>query len=194
MYVPKWYKMENVKTIEVEDVGTLRIPKEWVYNKDGDFIYFTKQTTAGVSKDFNPKFYSQKNDIVVLLAGSVVTKLEKEGIIIPMYYAVVRVREGFDADFIYQLLKSDIFPKELHKLQEGTTLKVIKTTHLKQISLPLPDYETQMKYGNLFRLMDKRINKLYELAINSSYDYVIMTGCGEEQAMWESIKQKLIKR
>ena len=80
-----------------------------------------------------------------------------------MYYAVVRVREGFDADFIYQLLKSDIFPKELHKLQEGTTLKVIKTTHLKQISLPLPDYETQRKYGNLFRLMDDRINKNLEL-------------------------------
>jgi type I restriction enzyme S subunit len=116
-----------------------------------------------VSKDFNPKFYSQKNDIVVLLAGSVVTKLDKEGIIIPMYYAVVRVREGFDADFIYQLLKSDIFPKELHKLQEGSTLKVIKTTHLKQICLPLPDYETQRKYGNLFRLMDDRINKNLEL-------------------------------
>ena len=91
-----------------------------------------------VSKDFNPKFYSQKNDIVVLLAGSVVT-------------------------FVYQLLKSDIFPKELHKLQEGTTLKVIKTTHLKQICLPLPDYETQRKYGNLFRLMDDRINKNLEL-------------------------------
>ena len=28
----------------------------------------------------------------------------------------------------------------------------------------------------------------------TDYDYVIMTGCGEEQAMWESIKQKLIKR
>ena len=42
--------------------------------------------------------------------------------------------------------------------------------------------------------MTKRINKLYELAIESEYDYVIMTGCGEEQAMWESIKQKIIKR
>ena len=116
-----------------------------------------------VSEGIHERFYSQKNDIVVLLAGSVVTKLEKEGIIIPMYYAVVRVREGFDADFIYQLLKSDIFPKELHKLQEGSTLKVIKTTHLKQICLPLPDYETQRKYGNLFRLMDDRINKNLEL-------------------------------
>ena len=42
--------------------------------------------------------------------------------------------------------------------------------------------------------MDKRIAKLTELALDSKYDNVIMTGCGEEQAMWEAIKQKLIKR
>ena len=40
--------------------------------------------------------------------------------------------------------------------------------------------------------MDVRIEKLTELARNSNYDYVIMTGCGEEQAMWERIKRKLI--
>jgi len=40
--------------------------------------------------------------------------------------------------------------------------------------------------------MDKRINKLYQLAVDSPYDSVIMTGCGEEQLMWEKIKQKLI--
>ena len=92
-----------------------------------------------------------------------VSKLEKEGVILPMYYAVVRVREGFDVDFIYHLLKSDIFPRELHKIVEGTTLKIIKTTHLKEITLPIPDYETQVKYGRLFKLMDKRINLNQEL-------------------------------
>ena len=111
-----------------------------------------------VSKDINPKFYSRKDDIVILLAGSTVSKLEREGIIIPMYYAVVRVKEGFDVDFIFHILKSDIFPRELHKIEEGTTLKIIKTTHLKEISLPLPDYETQVKYGRLFKLMDERID------------------------------------
>ena len=40
--------------------------------------------------------------------------------------------------------------------------------------------------------MTKRINKLSDLAVESEYDYVIMTGCGEEQAMWENIKQKII--
>ena len=116
-----------------------------------------------VSEDINSKFYSRKDDIVILLAGSTVSKVEDEGIIIPMYYAVVRVREGFDVDFIYHLLKSDIFPRELHKIVEGTTLKIIKTTHLKEITLPIPDYETQVKYGRLFKLMDKRINLNQEL-------------------------------
>ena len=116
-----------------------------------------------VSEDINPKFYSRKNDIVILLAGSTVSKLEEEGIIIPMYYAVVRVRDGFDVDFVFHLLKSDIFPRELHKIEEGTTLKIIKTTHLKEIILPVPDYEIQKKYGRLFKLMDQRINLNLEL-------------------------------
>ena len=42
--------------------------------------------------------------------------------------------------------------------------------------------------------MDKRIAKLTELALKSEYKNVIMTGCGEEQAMWENIKQNFINR
>ena len=42
--------------------------------------------------------------------------------------------------------------------------------------------------------MDERIKKLVELAKTSDYKYVIMTGCGEEQEMWENIKQKLINQ
>ena len=42
--------------------------------------------------------------------------------------------------------------------------------------------------------MGKRIDKLIDLAVNSDYDYVIMTGCGEEQAMWEEIKKNMINR
>lgn len=42
--------------------------------------------------------------------------------------------------------------------------------------------------------MAVRIEKLNELARNSEYKYVIMTGCGEEQAMWDEIKKKMINR
>ena len=56
------------------------------------------------------------------------------------------------------------------------------------------EYPDAEFYPLSYEEMAKRIQKLYELAVESEYDYVIMTGCGEEQAMWESIKQKLIKR
>lgn len=163
----KRYRLEDVAEvftgIRIKRYQSGDVVKQEVLKKTFEDSSNVKTEMEDVSLDINKKFYSRKNDIVVLLAGSVVTKLDEEGIIIPMYYAVVRVRDGFDADFIYQLLKSDIFPRELHKLQEGTTLRVIKTTHLKEISLPLPDYETQREYGNLFRLMDERINKNLQL-------------------------------
>jgi hypothetical protein len=37
--------------------------------------------------------------------------------------------------------------------------------------------------------LDERISKVAELAKNSSYDNVILTGCGEEFAFWESVKR-----
>ena len=59
------------------------------------------------------------------------------------------------------------------------------------ISREFPDAEF---YSLSYDKMDERIAKLTELALTSDYDNVIMTGCGEEQAMWEEIKRNLIKR
>lgn len=161
------YKFDDIAEIftgiRVKRYQKGQLEKQKVLKKTYEDSSKIKTDCVDVSIDINPKFYSRKNDIVILLAGSTVSKLEEEGIIIPMYYAVVRVKDGFDVDFIFHLLKSDIFPRELHKIQEGTTLKIIKTTHLKEIRLPVPDYETQVKYGRLFKLMDQRINKNLEL-------------------------------
>ncbi|MBE6497141.1 MAG: UDP-N-acetylmuramyl peptide synthase [Methanobrevibacter sp.] len=59
------------------------------------------------------------------------------------------------------------------------------------IKQDFPDAEF---YPLSYEEMDVRIEKLNELARNSDYKYVIMTGCGEEQAMWEEIKKKMINR
>ena len=54
------------------------------------------------------------------------------------------------------------------------------------------EYPDAEFYPLSYEEMDTRIEKLTELARNSDYGYVIMTGCGEEQAMWERIKRNLI--
>lgn len=41
--------------------------------------------------------------------------------------------------------------------------------------------------------MDERTSKLEDLVRNSDYDHIIMSGCGEEQLMWETVKRKLSK-
>lgn len=111
-----------------------------------------------ISIDIDPKYLSEKDDILILLSGSNnITKIEREGFVIPMYYAIIKVNYGYDSDFIYHILKSEVFPRELNRLMEGTTLKIIKTRDLKEMGIPVPDYETQRDYGELFKLMDKRI-------------------------------------
>ena len=54
------------------------------------------------------------------------------------------------------------------------------------------EYPDAVFYPLSYDEMDVRINKLIELARNSEYKYVIMSGCGEEQAMWEQIKRGLM--
>ena len=111
-----------------------------------------------ISIDIDPKYLSEKDDIIILLSGSNnITKLEREGYVIPMYYAIVKVNYGYDPDFIYHVLKSEVFPRELSRLMEGTTLRILKTRDIKEIVLPIPDYEIQREYGELFKLMDRRI-------------------------------------
>ena len=56
------------------------------------------------------------------------------------------------------------------------------------------DFDDAEFYPLSYDKMDERIAKLTELALKSDYNNVIMTGCGEEQAMWEEIKRNLIKR
>lgn len=115
-------------------------------------------TVESVPNSINGKFISQKNDIIIsLLDPGSVCKLEKEGLVIPMQFAIIRLKENYDADFIINLLKSNVFKKELNKLVEGSGLKIIKSTYLKEVKVPIPDYEKQEKIGELLKLIEKRI-------------------------------------
>lgn len=56
------------------------------------------------------------------------------------------------------------------------------------------EFEDTDFYPLSYDKIDIRISKLIELARNSEYKYVMMSGCGEEQRMWEPIKNGIIKR
>lgn len=115
-------------------------------------------TVESVPNSINEKFLSQKNDIVIsLLDPGAICKLEAEGLIIPMQFAIIRLHENYDADFIINLLKSNLFEKELTKITEGTGIRIIKSSYLKELKLPIPDFEKQQKTGELLNLIEKKI-------------------------------------
>ena len=67
------------------------------------------------------------------------------------------IMKNYDADFMINLLKSNLFKKELNKLVEGSGLKIIKSTYLKEVKLPLPDFDKQQKTGELLKLIERKI-------------------------------------
>lgn len=48
-------------------------------------------------------------------------------------------------------------------------------------------------YPYSYSEMEKRIKGIVKLILNSGYKNIIVSGCGEEQAMWERIKQEIKK-
>lgn len=132
--------------------------KKVIKKISSDNILEYEYTIESVPNSINEKFISQKNDIVIsLLDPGSICKLEVEGLIIPMQFAIIRLHENYNADFIINMLKSEIFNKELTKLVEGTGLRIIKSTYLKEIKLPIPEFEKQEKAGELLNLIEKKI-------------------------------------
>lgn len=104
------------------------------------------------------KYFSKENDIIVHSFDlDKVTKITKNGIIIPSDYIIIRLHENIDSDFMVFLLKSSIFPRELNKLREGSAGKWIKINHMREVKLPIPDYNNQKEYGKLLRLLENKI-------------------------------------
>ena len=105
-------------------------------------------------------------------------------------------------EFIYttpDVDEEEIFEDHFEVVKSMNPAHVIVVPGRKSIDKAREYYEIMKKeypdaefYPLSYDEMDIRIEKLSELARSSNYDYVIMTGCGEEQAMWERIKRNLI--
>lgn len=124
-----------------------------------------------ISDKIDLKYYSKKGDILISLSEpNTVYKLNHEGFIITMYFAIIRLKKNYDSSFIFHVLNSNYFHKKLYKFLEGGALRVIKVTDLKNLTIDLPSYEKQKEFGALLDLMDKKIN-LKEKSIKKDNEY-----------------------
>ena len=137
-----------------------------------NFLKFDCESKIIIDK-CQEKYFSK--EIVSSFDPTRITKITKKGIIIPNEYIIIRLHENMDSDFIVFLLKSDIFTRELNKLIEGSLGKWIKINHMREVKLPIPDYNNQKEYGNLLRLLENKIQlKLKSIENNKKAQQAIL--------------------
>ncbi|WP_303235242.1 restriction endonuclease subunit S [Methanosphaera cuniculi] len=122
-------------------------------NKNNKLEYETQKIST-----VDPKYYSQKNDIILHLPTFECTLITNQtGIIIPQNYAIIRTKNGCDPAYLYNILISKQFKQKLKRLSEGTILHIVKLNYLKTIKIKMIPYEEQQKYGKLMMKIDKKI-------------------------------------
>lgn len=147
---------------------------------DGEELKYSLQS---VSKDLNPKFYSRKNDILILLVEPKIMRLVKEdGIIIPMNYAIIRLNKGYDPRYIFYILKDKVLLRQLARLMEGSVLKIVKARELKDVKVPIINHKKQVEIGGLLEAIDKKITlKRKEIILGEKLEKSILNQLmGEE--------------
>jgi len=77
-----------------------------------------------------------------------------------MFFTIIRLKEGYNPTFIFHLLNSSYFQREVNKYIEGSALKVIKIEYLRELEFNIPDIETQNQCTEFLNLLDKRNNLL----------------------------------
>lgn len=118
-----------------------------------------------LSTNINKKFYSKKGDILVNLSfPHDIFLITEENVLIPSKFAVIRLNDGYDSNYLYQIMNSN--KRIFSRLSKGSVLSFLKISEFKSIKLDLPDFEEQKRVGEILRLVDKKIEKQREIIKN----------------------------
>ncbi|MBR3212970.1 MAG: restriction endonuclease subunit S [Methanosphaera sp.] len=105
----------------------------------------------------NQKYYSQKNDIIMHLSNTTSIKLlHQPGILIPLSYAIIRVNNEYNPEYIYQILKTTNFKYLINRISEGSSIQFVKINDLKNIKIKIIETQKQEKYAKIMALLNKR--------------------------------------
>ena len=103
------------------------------------------------------KYYSQKNDIIIHLSDTTnITLLKEENLLIPLNYAIIRLKKEYHAEYVYQILKSKHFQNAIHRISEGSSIQFVKINDLKNIKIQILETDKQEKYAKIMELLNKK--------------------------------------
>lgn len=169
----------GIRITRYQDKTKHNNPQKILKSKTGT-DYDTENIT--LKQEINQKYYSQKNDIIIPVIGNNIQIIREKQIIIPANYIIIRVKPQHNPYYIYTILKSRQFDKNIQKLSEGSKLQFIKIPDLKKMKIKIPPKKEQDQYGQILQLINKK-NQLLKrkIKINKEIQNNIITQqLGEE--------------
>jgi UDP-N-acetylmuramyl tripeptide synthase len=110
------------------------------------------------------------------------------------------IMENNNLHFIYTSpddYEEEIFKDHLKIIKKAKPNKISVLPGRESIEMAKSCYDVLKKSFNVdfypIEDLNDRIKKIHEIILKSDADYVIASGCGEEQKMWESIKENIKK-
>ena len=122
---------------------------------DGIFDDFEQLT---LKSDIKDRYFSKNEDVLMKMNYPYnVVCCNREGLIISDRIAIIRLKQGFSPLFISHLLNNAHIKKQLHEHGKNEKTPHISLKEIKELTLRVPDLDTQIKYGNLLNVIDEKI-------------------------------------
>ena len=127
------------------------------------------------------KIYFAYNPSRINVGSIALNKTESIGCVSPMYVSFKIIKtEELNEEYLLTLLKSDEFKNIINNEAYGAVRKQLRFSDLKNIEIPVPSYDEQLKFVNLIKHKNNEIALLNEKIenvnseINKIIDEVIM--------------------
>ena len=123
--------------------------------RDGELSDFEE---VSLSSNIKERYFTQKNDVLMKMTYPYdVVCVKEEKLVISDRIAIIRLKEGYDPEFIAHLLTNAHIKKQLHELGGSGKIPHTSLKEIKQLQIIVPDLKTQMKYGELLNTINDKI-------------------------------------
>lgn len=186
--------MDKVKLKDIAEVSSGLSYRRYVDEDSQSFNVIVQRSIKkdGILNDFEnirlkqpkPHYFTQIGDILMKMPYPYdVVCVSQENLVISDRIAIIRLKKGYDPSFITHLLTNAHVKKQLYEL--GSTEKIPHTSikEIKELELILPDYATQVRYGELLNTINEKIAQDLKLV---DYDRNLKEGILNK--IWEDSK------
>ena len=134
-------------------------------------------------ENIKPHHFTHKGDVLMKMPYPYdVVCVGQGGLVISDRIAIIRLHDGYDPSFIAHLLTNAHVKKQLYELSSTERMPHASLRQIKEIKLNIPDYETQIRCGELLDTINEKIDEDLKVV---EYDRNLKEGILNR--LWEEI-------